>query len=199
MTARPTPGPLTRRRRRSALTAGAVTAALVSTWLAPGSPLRAGASGCPAASAGCAGSQGTDISLPATDSAVTVTVGSGAFQGLTVTVNQTRSLVNQAVSISWTGSPATFSDSTTGAFHSTFAGDYLQIFQCWGDPETATGPLAPVGVGPLPSQCEFGAESPTPTSVYPISEVGYEYSRVLTQPGWGTDGQLSWPTYEPSP
>jgi hypothetical protein len=177
----------------------AATAALVSAWLAPGSPLRAGASSCPAAPAACAGSQGTDVSLPATDSAVTVTVGSGTFQGLQVTVDQTRDLVNQAVSISWTGAPATFSNPTTDTFQSTFAGDYLQIFQCWGDPETATGPLSPEGPGPPPSQCEFGAESPTPTSVYPISEVGYEYSRVLTQPTWSTDGQMSGPTYEPEP
>src|SRR5579859_7467061 len=68
-----------------------------------------------AAAGGPAGSAGTDTALPATDSAVTVTArpctyqtdGCG-FQNLKITVNQTRNLLNQAISVTWTGgTPAT--------------------------------------------------------------------------------------------
>lgn len=130
----------------------------------------------PGAAAGqpTAGEQGTDTSLPATDSAVTLSA-----QGLTISVNQTRNLVNQAISISWKGGTQ-----TTGQF----SGNYLQIFQCWGDPQS-TDPPNPADPGPLPTQCEFGGESAN-ASVYPTSGTGFEYSRVLTQPGWGTDGQI---------
>ena len=48
------------------------------------------------------GSQGTDTSLPATDSQITVN-GRGRFVDLSITVNQTENLTNQAVSITWSG------------------------------------------------------------------------------------------------
>src|SRR5688572_29940152 len=48
------------------------------------------------------GSAGTDTSLPATDSQVTV-AGRGPFADLRITVNQTKSLANQAISVTWTG------------------------------------------------------------------------------------------------
>jgi hypothetical protein len=133
------------------------------------------------------GSQGTDASLPPTDSAVTV-AGQGQYAGLKVTVNQTKNLTNQAISVSWTGGDPTFSDPSTDTFNTTFNGNYLQIFECWGDPQ-ATDPVDPSDPGPLPSQCEFGGESSTPTSSYPIQEPGFEYSRVLSQKGWSTYGQ----------
>ncbi len=134
-----------------------------------------------------AGCQGIVAALPSTPSAVTVS-GHGQFSNLKVTVNQTANLTNQAVSVSWTGGSPTFSDPATGAFNSTYNGDYLQIFQCWGDPQTSDP--AGAGAGPLPSQCEFGAESSTPSSSYPIQDVGFQFSRVLSQYGWDGYTQL---------
>ena len=76
----------------------------------------------------------------------------------------------------------------TASFDSTYNGNYLQIFQCWGDPQTSDPTGA--GSGPLPTQCEFGGESDTPTSSYPIQNVGFEYSRVLSEPAWDGYDQL---------
>jgi hypothetical protein len=120
------------------------------------------------------GSQGVVTSLPATASAVTVS-GSGAYAGLKVTVNQTANLVDQAVSVSWTGGTQTTSSSQ-------FQANYLQIFECWGDPQS-TDPATTSDPGPLPSQCQFGAEA-TSSSAYPVSGAGSEYSRVITQHAW---------------
>jgi hypothetical protein len=92
------------------------------------------------------GSAGTDTSLPRTESAVTVS-GRGPFQDLRVTVNQTKNLVNQAISITWTGATPT----ERGA--SRFAAHYLQIMQCWGD-DDGTNAANP---GPPPEQCVQGA------------------------------------------
>jgi len=93
-----------------------------------------------------AGSAGTDTSLPTTESQVTVS-GWGPFADLRVTVNQTRDLVNQAISVTWTGGVPT----TRGS--SRFDGNYLQIMQCWGD-DDGTNPVNP---GPPPEQCVQGA------------------------------------------
>jgi hypothetical protein len=101
------------------------------------------------------GSQGTDASLPPTSSAKTISASdvlgaNSPFAGLSITVNQTSQLSNQAVSITWTGGTPTNSDRLpTGQF----ADNYLQIFQCWGpdDGENAADP------GPAPTGCEFGA------------------------------------------
>ncbi|MGO8870974.1 MAG: hypothetical protein ACLQPH_06135 [Acidimicrobiales bacterium] len=130
-----------------------------------------------------AGAAGTDTAQPATDSQVTVS-GRGADSGLQVTVNQTQDLGNQAISVTWKGGTPTFSNPSTDQFTTTYNGAYLQIFECWGDPQTANPPDA--GPGPLPTQCEFGGESSSPTSSYPIPEVGQEYSRVLAEPSWST-------------
>ena len=167
------------RRRTQVATTVAVAAVMAVLAFVPG--VQPGASATEAATAGAAG---TDASLPTTDSAVNVH-GQGTYAGLTIHVNQTRNLVNQAVSLSWTGGAPTFSDPTTGAFKSDFNGNYLQIFECWGDPQTVNPPNT-ADPGPLPTQCEFGGESSTPTSSYPISEIGQEYSRVLSEPSWST-------------
>jgi hypothetical protein len=137
-----------------------------------------------------AGSQGTVTGLSATPSQVVVH-GHGSEAGLTVTVNQTQNLANQAISVSWSEqTPApTFSDPSSGAFDSTFNGNYLQMFECWGDPQTADPPDA--GAGPLPSQCEVGGESSSAASSYPIKDLGFEYSRVLSQPSWDGYSQLA--------
>lgn len=87
------------------------------------------------------GEAGTDTSLPLTDSAVTVR-GTGPFEDLQITVNQTRGLGNQAVSITWSGGVP------TKVAQVAFVEHFLQIMQCWTEP----GATAPV-----PEQCVFGA------------------------------------------
>ncbi len=74
-------------------------------------------------------------------SAVTIQ-GTGEFAGLAVTVAQTRNLVNQVVSVSWSGGKPT---QPSGAFSL----DYLQIMQCWGYD----------AAGPDRTQCEFGGRA----------------------------------------
>lgn len=92
------------------------------------------------------GSQGTDTSLPSTDSAMTVP-GRGKYADLKITVNQTEHLLNQAVSVTWTGG------TPSNRPGSRFFGDFLQIMQCWGDPDGTV----PGNPGPPPAQCEQGA------------------------------------------
>jgi hypothetical protein len=134
-----------------------------------------------------AGCQGVVTGLPATASQVTVH-GYGQYSNLAITVNQTKNLTNQAVSVTWTGGEPSFSNPANGEFDSTYNGNYLQIFQCWGDPQKSDPTGA--GAGPLPTQCEYGGESDTPSSSYPIQNVGFEYSRVLSEPGWDGYSQL---------
>jgi hypothetical protein len=129
----------------------------------------------------CAGEAGTVTGLAATPSQETIQEpNSGPFNGLSVTINQTQNLVNQDVSVSWTNGTQTINGSPGD-----FNGDYLQMFECWGDPET-TYPDDSSDPGPPPSQCEFGGESSTPATSYPIqsSAVGFEYSRRLSQSSW---------------
>ncbi|HKR48691.1 MAG TPA: hypothetical protein VJT72_03755, partial [Pseudonocardiaceae bacterium] len=76
------------------------------------------------------------------DSAVTVS-GKGAFAGLHVTVSQTKNLINQTVTVSWTGGLATL------PANGSFGVNYLQIMQCWGD--------APKG--PDRTQCQYGGSN----------------------------------------
>jgi hypothetical protein len=174
----PTPARQARRTRRRAVlgaSAGALVGLVVFAAV-PGIQPGAGAAPNP-----LAGSQGVVTSLPSTSSAVTVS-GQGAFTGLKVTVNQTQNLVNQAISVSWTGGTPTQSSTA-------FQSDYLQVFECWGDPQS-TSPANTADPGPLPSQCQFGAESPSLGS-YPVKETGSEYSRVLSQGAWSTYGALS--------
>lgn len=77
-----------------------------------------------------------------TSSAVTIAA-TGTFAGLKLTVGQTKDLVNQAISLTWTGGSPTIPDSAR------FGANYLQVMQCWGDSAS----------GPTPSQCEFGARA----------------------------------------
>jgi hypothetical protein len=96
------------------------------------------------------------------DSAETLS-GTGPFSSLKVTVSQTQNLINQDVSVSWTGGVPTVPAS--GVFYT----DYLQIMECWGDdPQT----------GPDPSQCEFGPVRTT-------AQLGgtWANTRQLTYPG----------------
>jgi hypothetical protein len=83
----------------------------------------------------------TALDPAASGSAVTVS-GKGDFANLKVTVSQTRNLINQSVTISWTGGTPTVDDVGFGI-------NYLQIMQCWGDDPA----------GPDRTQCQFGASN----------------------------------------
>jgi hypothetical protein len=103
------------------------------------------------------GSAGIDTGLPATDSAVTVS-GRGPFSNLRITVNQTRDLVNQVISVDWTGGAGT--QTHDAPFSGKFDQNFLQMFECWGAAD-GTNPQNP---GPPPQQCEFGAQPEQGTS-----------------------------------
>lgn len=119
------------------------------------------------------GAAGSDTALPATDSAVTVS-GRGEFSSLKITVNQTRDLVNQAVSVTWTGGKPTI---TAPAF---FSGDYLQILQCWGEDDGSV----PGNPGPPPEQCVQGATNAVfggrPVGAY-FPSGGYTLERIISR------------------
>jgi hypothetical protein len=116
------------------------------------------------------GMAGTDVSLPPTDSAVTVH-GRGPFAGMEVTVNQTRDLTNQAVSVTWRGAAPTVAAGTK-----TFYGNFVQIMQCWGEPDTSV----PENPGPPPEQCVWGALNPTASSEIPGFATNMVTSRAFT-------------------
>jgi hypothetical protein len=78
--------------------------------------------------------------------AVTVS-GSGEFANLKITVSQTTGLINQVVTVSWTGGTPTKSAAD-------FSTDYLQIMQCWGDDAG----------GPRREQCQYGGRWGTPSA-----------------------------------
>ncbi|WP_213450683.1 hypothetical protein [Rhizomonospora bruguierae] len=86
----------------------------------------------------------------ATGSGSAVTVhgaqrGNEDFSQLAITVSQTGQLVNQAITISWTGGAPTPRNRELGV-------DYLQIMQCWGDPRD---PADPDGLR-FRETCQFG-------------------------------------------
>ncbi|GAA3457919.1 hypothetical protein GCM10018962_97530 [Dactylosporangium matsuzakiense] len=60
------------------------------------------------------------------------------FQNLEVTVGQTRSLVHQAIKVTWKGFKPTL-----GAYQA----NYLQVMECYGDTDA----------GPLPENCQYGS------------------------------------------
>ncbi|GGJ12697.1 hypothetical protein [Streptomyces brasiliensis] len=96
------------------------------------------------------------------DSAATVS-GQGPYADLKVTVSQTKNLVDQVVKISWKGGTPTVSDTT-------YAADYLQIMQCWGD----------AGSGPDPDQCQFGGSSALGAGAGSQAAGAYTNTRQLT-------------------
>lgn len=130
--------------------------------------------GVPAHGSNLTGSAGVNTAIPNTESAVTVR-GRGPFHDLNITVNQTKNLLNQAVSITWTGAAPTVSDP------SPFGAHYLQVMQCWGD-DDGTNAINP---GPKPERCAFGARN----GVYGgVSGTGFpsgmETERIITRRGW---------------
>jgi hypothetical protein len=77
---------------------------------------------------------------PASSDSAVMKSGTGEFANLKVTVGQTKNLVDQTVTVSWTGGkPTVPADGEFGA-------DYLQIMQCWGDDPA----------GPDRTQCQYG-------------------------------------------
>jgi hypothetical protein len=82
---------------------------------------------------------GTPAPSRADGSAVTVS-GTGEFASLKVSVNQTTNLINQVITVTWTGGKPTLPVSGD------IASNYLQLMQCAGDAD-----------GPTREQCQFGA------------------------------------------
>ncbi|MER6268797.1 hypothetical protein [Streptomyces sp900105755] len=106
--------------------------------------------------AGLAVAQTAPTAAAATDSAVTVS-GRGEFKDMKFTVDQTKNLASQAITVSWTGgTPTTFAGSQ-------FNTDFVQIMQCWGD-DDGTVPSNP---GPPRTQCQFGASPTTNRTSWP--------------------------------
>lgn len=130
----------------------------------------------PSGGATLAGSAGTDTSLPRTDSQVTVH-GRDQFANLKITVNQTKHLLNQAISVTWTGGQPT-SSGAGGRFFE----NYLQIMQCWGD-DDGTNPANP---GPPPEQCVQGATNATfggaTSGIFPSGSFAPE--RLISRTTW---------------
>ncbi|MEV7228172.1 hypothetical protein AB0M79_14275 [Polymorphospora sp. NPDC051019] len=73
------------------------------------------------------------------------------FSALRITVSQTRDLTNQAVLVTWTGAEPTPRNRPVGV-------DYLQLMQCWGDPQAPDDPL---GLA-FRETCQFGLGLPQP-------------------------------------
>ncbi|TXS48584.1 hypothetical protein EAO75_16820 [Streptomyces sp. uw30] len=106
-------------------------------------------------------------SASAADSSSDVTVsGDGPFSDLKVTVSQTHNLVNQVVKVSWKGGAPTVSDTT-------YAANYLQIMQCWGDERG----------GPDPEQCQFGGSSALGAGAGSQAAGAYTNTRQLSYGG----------------
>ncbi|MER5464612.1 hypothetical protein ABT010_28770 [Streptomyces sp. NPDC002668] len=112
-----------------------------------------------------------DRSSSGAGSAVTVS-GEGPYADLKVTVSQTRNLVNQVVKISWKGGAPTVSDTT-------YAANYLQVMQCWGDKAG----------GPDPEQCQFGGSSALGAGSGSQAAGAYTNTRQLTYGALKDPGQ----------
>jgi hypothetical protein len=98
----------------------------------------------------------------ASDSAMTLSgEPGGPFANLKVTVGQTKNLINQIITVSWSGGAPTLPISGQ------FGVNYLQIMQCWGDDPR----------GPDRTQCQYGGlrtqSSPTAGSWVRSRQVNY--------------------------
>jgi len=120
------------------------------------------------------GGSGINLGLPPTDSVLTIK-GRGAFSGMEFIVNQTKELVNQAVSVTWKGGQETITGVTN------WDGNYVQIMQCWGE-DDGTNPTNP---GPPPEQCQQGAADAVFGNRLTEFSVGnYALTRVMSTEGW---------------
>ena len=163
-------------RLRIGLAVGATSATLVTAL----------GSTAPAASSP-GGTQGVNPQLPDTPSKVVVS-GRGVYANVKVTVNQTRSLVNQAIGVSWTGAPSTLTNNQP-YFNGTVDSNFFAIFQCWGDPTDLVSSGNP---GPPPSQCEVGA-SASSNKPYPVEQ---NFTLPLDASSRVLDRGSSSPTYQ---
>jgi hypothetical protein len=121
------------------------------------------------------GSAGIAGALPSDPASEVAIRGRGRFSSMEFTVNQTKRLTNQAVSVSWTGGVPTKQGTQD------IDSDFVQIMQCWGE-DDGTNPDNP---GPPPEQCVYGASD----AVYGgrISTFGfgnYALTRVMATDGW---------------
>ncbi|MEU5721303.1 hypothetical protein ABZ783_05705 [Micromonospora sp. NPDC047738] len=80
------------------------------------------------------------------------------FTGLSVTVDQTKDLVNQAVVVTWTGGTPTPRNRPIGV-------DFLQVMQCYGDPHA---PDDPDGLK-FRETCQFGTKLDTPVMPFEVT------------------------------
>jgi hypothetical protein len=131
------------------------------------------------------GTAGVDAGLPPAASAMTLH-GRGQFSGMSVTVNQTTKLVNQAVSVSWSGAPPGVG----------VANNFVQIFQCWGD-DDGTNPANP---GPPPEQCEYGGQ-PTGSAIGKIPADAIPslvYTRGTAKDIWTSSAPGNPPWFDPN-
>lgn len=78
------------------------------------------------------------------------------FGGLQVSVSQTDNLVNQAVTVSFSGADP---DIPGGAGSGQNSNSYFQVFQCWGA-EGSNGQPDPTATAPDPNTCQVGAPGP---------------------------------------
>jgi len=122
------------------------------------------------------------------DSAMTKS-GSGEFSKLKVTVSQTQNLINQVITITWTGGIPTTPPGS-------FSRNFLQIMQCWGDDPN----------GPDRTQCEFGAinaggaASGNWTDSRQVSTTIVDHEETLKRPNFFTNVYVPfWPVGKPQP
>ncbi|MDG4764956.1 hypothetical protein O7632_12730 [Solwaraspora sp. WMMD406] len=142
-------------RRRAVLLCAAALLGLLT--VAPPVPAPAGAVPIETVGAGAttpAGAPSADAATSETGSAETVrgrAEGPEDFTGLEITVSRTRDLTNQAIVVTWTGGAPTPRNRQLGV-------DYLQVMQCWGDPDD---PADPDGLA-FRETCQFGLGLPQP-------------------------------------
>jgi hypothetical protein len=122
--------PFTRALAVAAVAVGLLLTPLLATAPSDASPL----GGIPAQSLVVAAPA---VAPGATGSSAVTVKGTGPYASLSVTVSQTKNLVDQTVDITWTGGAPTNSPTR-------FDANFLQIMQCWGD------------TSPDRSQCQFG-------------------------------------------
>lgn len=105
-----------------------------------------------------------------TESAVTKT-GDGRFADLSVTVGKTQHLGNEAVKVAWQWGGTDPGSHATADF-SRWKYDYLQVFQCWGDPRT----------GPSREQCQYGSKYSTDSPYRQVPPFDFApYNNVLSR------------------
>lgn len=102
----------------------------------------------------------TDASAAVTDGTPRTVKGTGDFASVEVTVGNTVDLINQSVTVSWTGASPTVATAS-----GLVLGNAMQLMQCWAEP----------GQQPTREQCQFGGFVDVPNAT------GNMASRQMTQ------------------